>query len=272
VVGSGSAEEMELRGRVVVITGASMGIGEDLARLLAKEGCKLVLVARSEAVEEVAKSCGAAALRGDVTDRKTHAEAIKMAVNEFGRLDVYINNAGRGISRHVMDLEESDLYDMMSVNVTSALYGMQEAVKQFKRQDGCRGQIINVSSMLGRLPLASVRSAYSASKHALQALTASLRIDLTSEGFKDIHVCTVLPGPVATDFGLNSKYGGVDNRNIPNAQPVHEVSQVIAETIRTPVAEAFTRPIYRDWVARYYTAEDVAALESAMAIVPSNPK
>jgi NAD(P)-dependent dehydrogenase (short-subunit alcohol dehydrogenase family) len=121
-------------------------------------------------------------------------------------------------------LTDDDFDDMMLVNCKSALYGMQIASKHFKE---CRaGQIINVSSMLGRIPFSSARSAYCASKHALNSLTCSLRVDLRAQGFDQIHVTLVTPGVVATDFGLNARHGGMDNRQLPGAQPVEEVREL----------------------------------------------
>jgi len=125
------------------------------------------------------------------------------------------------------------------------------------------GHFVNVSSMLGRVPFAPVRSAYSASKHALNALTANLRMDLAATD-PGIHVSLVLPGVVATDFGKNARHGGADSRGFPNAQPVGEVAEVIADLIAHPRAEVYTRPGMREQAAAYYGAEDVAAVEARM--------
>jgi short-subunit dehydrogenase len=174
-------------------------------------------------------------------------------------VDAWVNNAGRGISRPVSQLTDDDLDDMWLVNVKSAVYGMQTALGHFKARR--RGHIINVSSMLGRVPVASVRSAYSAAKHALNSLTANLRMEVRGE-YPDIHVTSVLPGVVQTDFGLNARHGGVDNRQLPGAQPVEEVAAVIADVIERPRADVYTRLEYRATVAAYYAAEDLAEVES----------
>lgn len=154
---------------------------------------------------------------------------------------------------------------MIRDNVKSALYGMQAVLPHFRARR--RGHLINVSSMLGRLPFATIRSAYSAAKAALNTLTAHLRIDLRGE-FPDIHVSTVLPGVVATDFGLKAKHGGPDSRQLPGAQPVDEVAQVILDVIERPRAEAYTREAFRGQVAGYYGAEDVAAIEAQPPFTP----
>jgi NAD(P)-dependent dehydrogenase (short-subunit alcohol dehydrogenase family) len=163
------------------------------------------------------------------------------------------------MSRPVAELTDEDFDEMMLVNVKSALYGMQSVLPHFKERR--RGHLINVSSMLGRIPFASARAAYSAAKHALMSLTANLRVDLQAE-FPDIHVSSVIPGVVATDFGSNALYGGIDSRQFPFAQPVSEVAEVIANLIEHPRAEVYTRPIYQQQVANYFSAEDVATIES----------
>jgi len=89
----------------------------------------------------------------------------RAALAKFGHIDVWVNNAGRGISRLVSELTDEDIDEMMLVNVKSALYGMQAVLAHFGERGS--GRIINVSSMLGRVPFAPIRSAYPASKHAL---------------------------------------------------------------------------------------------------------
>jgi short-subunit dehydrogenase len=111
-------------------------------------------------------------------------------------VDVWINNAGRGIGYKVLDLTEADFDEMMAVNVKSALFGMQAIVPHFMERE--RGHLINISSYLSRVPAVSFRSGYHAAKHALNALTANLRMDLRQ--FTAIHVSLVMPGLVATEF------------------------------------------------------------------------
>jgi NAD(P)-dependent dehydrogenase (short-subunit alcohol dehydrogenase family) len=113
------------------------------------------------------------------------------------------------------------------------------------------------------LPLAPFRSAYSASKHALNALTSNLRVELRDE-FPDIHVSSVHPGVVATEFGLKSLHGGFDSRRIPGAQSAQDVAAVIADLITSPRADVYTRPGARDTVARYYADEDMARAEAEL--------
>jgi NAD(P)-dependent dehydrogenase (short-subunit alcohol dehydrogenase family) len=256
--------------KVIVITGASSGIGAFTAEEVAKRGHKVVLAARrADALEQVAERIGEEAfvVPTDVTSRQSVEALRDAAIGHFGHVDVWINNAGRGLSRAVLDLTDADFDEMMLVNVKSALYGMQAITPHF--QSRRRGHIINVNSMLGRLPLAGIRSAYNAAKHALTALTANLRIDLRDE-FPEITVSTVFPGVVATDFGKNALGGGPDSRKIPNAQPVEEVGKVIANLIEHPRAEVYTRPMYHDMVKQYFTADDVSEIEAKPPFAPAS--
>jgi len=245
----------------VVITGASSGIGAALAERVAKHGARVALAARREAeLAAVAARCGNGALAvvTDVTRRGEVERLLDATLGRFGTIDVWVNNAGRGITRPVSELTDDDFDDMMRVNVKSALYGMQTVLPHFKSRG--RGHLINVSSMLGRLPWVVTRSAYSASKHALNALTANLRMELARD-FPGIHVSTVMPGVVATEFGVHALHGGMDSRRIPGAQTAEEVAAVIADLIERPRADVYTRPGAREAVARYYAAEDMAAAE-----------
>lgn len=258
---------------VVVITGASAGIGAALAELIGKKGGRPVLVARREAaLAEVAARCGPGALvvAADVTRRDDVARAFAATMARHGRVDAWVNNAGRGISRMVSQLTDEDIDDMIRVNLKSALYGMQVVLPHFKERG--RGHIVNVSSMLGRVPMAPFRSAYSASKHALNALTANLRMELRAT-HPGIHVSSVHPGVVATDFGLNAMHGGVDSRSLPGAQTADEVAQVIATVLEQPRADVYTRAGVRDMVVAYYAAEDMAAAEARPPFMqPAPPK
>jgi len=248
--------------RVVVITGASSGIGAVLAELVGKNGARPVLVARREKeLQEVASRCGPKARVhvADVTARADVARVVERTLAKEGHIDVWVNNAGRGITRMVSALTDEDVDEMFLVNVKSVLYGMQAVLPHFRERG--RGHIINVSSMLGRLPLAPFRSAYSAAKHAMNALTANLRMELRA-AHPGIHVSAVHPGVVATEFGLNSRHGGMDSRNLPMAQPAEEVAQILWDVMEHPRADAYTRPGAREMVAGYYGAEDMGDAET----------
>jgi NADP-dependent 3-hydroxy acid dehydrogenase YdfG len=251
-----------MKDQVIVITGASGGIGAALARLAGSRGAHIVVAARRAAeLGEVAAQSGADALAvvADVTKRADVERILAAALARFGHVDVWVNNAGRGITRPVSALTDEDFDEMMRVNVKSALYGMQVVLPHFQARG--RGHVINVSSMLGRVPYVPVRSAYNAAKHALNALTANLRMEL-HDRWPEIHVSTVSPGVVATEFGVHALGGGSDSRQMPNAQPVEEVAEVIARVIEHPQADVYTRPGMRDWVVSYYAAEDMGEAEA----------
>eukprot|EP00455_Lapot_gusevi_P042949 TRINITY_DN5168_c0_g1_i1.p1 TRINITY_DN5168_c0_g1~~TRINITY_DN5168_c0_g1_i1.p1 ORF type:complete len:278 (-),score=52.96 TRINITY_DN5168_c0_g1_i1:173-1006(-) len=249
---------------VVVVTGASKGIGASLSRELVKRGSKVVLAARSaEALNTLQSELGAEhtfAVVADVTKRADHESLLAAAIEHFGKVDVWVNNAGQGITRSVEELTDDDFDQMMLVNTKSALYGMQTVVPYFKQQG--KGQVINVSSMLGRIASAPLRSAYCAAKHALNSLTCSYRLEMKKQGYNDIHICLFSPGPVATDFGLNALHGGPDNRNIPGSQNVDEVGVVMADQIEHLRVDVYSRPIYHQFISDYYSAEDKSLAES----------
>ncbi|MGH7651671.1 MAG: SDR family oxidoreductase [Gemmatimonadaceae bacterium] len=260
---------MELKSRVVVITGASSGIGAALARTLGSQGARLVLAARRttelDKVADAARKLGAGdtlSVTTDVTDRNQVFALRDKATEELGRIDVWINNAGRGITRSVLDLTDEDVDEMIAVNLKSAIYGMQTAVPYFVERG--EGHLINISSFLGRVPIASFRSAYSAAKAALNSLTSNLRMDLRA--YPRVHVTLVMPGVVTTDFARNVRGEARPAMNAAapggaaiNAQTPEEVATRIAEVIRNPVAEVYTNPASAELTRRYYA--DVAAFE-----------
>ncbi len=251
-----------MQDKVIVITGASSGIGEKLAEVVAARGAKVVLAARRAAeLSAVAARLGpgALAVATDVTRRGDVDQLRDRALAHFGQIDVWVGNAGRGITRSVTQLTDDDFDDMMTTNVKSVLYGIQAVVPHFR--DRRRGHLITVSSMLGRIPMTPVRSAYSAAKAAVNSLMTSLRLELRAE-FPDIHVTTVLPSVVATAFGANALHGGPDSRTLPNTQPVDEVARAIADVIEHPRAELYTRPELASLAARYFSADDVATVEA----------
>jgi NADP-dependent 3-hydroxy acid dehydrogenase YdfG len=238
---------------VVVITGASAGIGAVLAEQLAREGAAVALVARrADALDAVAARCGANAMPvvADMTVRADVQRAVAETLARFGHIDVWVNNAGQGITRMPSELTDADIDDMIRVNVKSVLYGMQEVLPHFKARG--RGHIINVSSMLGRMPFAVFRSAYNGAKHFLNALTANFRDELKTT-HPGIQISLVSPGVVFTEFGLRAKHGGVDSRTLPQGQTPEVVADVIAGVIRSRKADVYTRPGARQMVIDYYS-------------------
>jgi short-subunit dehydrogenase len=253
---------------VAVITGASSGIGAALAHRLNHTGFRLVLAARRVAALRAVidgTSGDTLAVPADVTRRADVNRIRDEALEQFGRVDVWVNNVGRGINAPVLELTDEQFDEMMAINVKSALYGMQAIVPYFKQR--ARGHLINVSSFLSRVPLATYRSAYNAAKAALNVLTANLRMDLRRD-YPEIHVSLVIPGMVKTEFARNA-LGGTPAVTWASARPgapapviqtAEDVALAIEGLIAQPRVESYTQPGQSDTVQRYF--KDVAAFES----------
>lgn len=240
--------------KVVVITGASAGIGAAAAKLLADRGMSVVLVARrADALEAVAATCGdrSLAVAADVSRRDEVRRVVDAAIERFGHIDVWINNVGQGITRPPSELTDDDIDEVMRVNVKSALYGMQEVLPHFKAQG--IGHVINVSSMLGRIPFAVFRSAYCGAKHFLNALTVTFRAEV-QQTHPNVQYTLVSPGVVRTEFGVNALHGGPDSRQMPDSQSAEEVAEVIAGVIESRQPDVYTRAGAQARIAGYYAA------------------
>jgi short-subunit dehydrogenase len=228
---------MSFAGRVLVITGASDGIGAALARELAAAGARLVLAARSaDKLERVAAQCrarGAAAIAvpTDVTDDAQCAALIARAVAEFGTLDVLVNNAGVSMHAWFEDTTDFSTYEkLLRVNFLACVALTRYALPHLK---AARGQIVGVCSLAGKTGVPA-RSAYCASKFALAGFLEALRIELAASG---VAVTVVFPGIVATETrrrGFDGSGGpaGVSGLDETNAMPVDECARRIAAAMR----------------------------------------
>jgi NADP-dependent 3-hydroxy acid dehydrogenase YdfG len=249
--------------KVVVVTGASEGIGASISQRLGRDGMAIVLAARREnLLRDIAARSGPRPLvvPTDVTQRAQVERLRDRAIAEFGGVDVWINNAGRGITRPTLDLSDDDFDAMMAVNAKSALYGMQAIIPHFVERGS--GHLINVSSFLGRVPIATHRSAYNAAKAALNALTANVRVDLKK--YPGVHVSLVMPGLVSTKFAEHVLGAGGARPWTPGGDVVvqtpEEVADAVAALIERPVAEIYTLPQSAKVVQKYYA--DVGAFEN----------
>jgi short-subunit dehydrogenase len=212
-----------------------------------------VLVARRESeLNEVARECGenALAVVADVTQRSDVERVARESIERFGRVDVWINNVGRGITRVPSELTDQDIDEIMLVNIKTMLYGVQAILPHMKQRG--EGQIINISSMLGRIPFFVPRSAYSGSKHFLDSITENLRMEL-KESHPAIVISLVSPGVVRTDFGKNALHGGVDSRDLPYSQGAEEVAEVISDVIERKRKDVYTRAGSRQRVIDYFS-------------------
>jgi NADP-dependent 3-hydroxy acid dehydrogenase YdfG len=227
---------------VTVITGASAGIGAALGQELSSRGAKVVLAARRlEKLTEVAARLSGPRLcvPTDVTRREQVVALRDAALAAYGRIDVWVNNAGRGITRPFEQLTDDDVDAMVRDNLKSALYGMQAVLPHFKERGA--GTVANVSSMLGRVPFATFRSAYSASKAALGSLGETLRFELQKD-HPGIRVMTLFPGVVFTEFGVNALGGGPDSRGLPGGQTALDVARIFADGLLQGPLDLYTRP------------------------------
>lgn len=262
--------------KVIVITGGSAGIGAAAAADLVRRGHDVVIAARdADRLAAVAAPLGAHArtVVADVTRRADVERVRDEALAAFGRIDVWINNAGRGVARPVLALTDDDVDEIVAVNVKSVLYGVQAIVPYFQSRGSADrpgdGHIITISSFLARVPLAPVRSVYSAAKAAVNSLMTNLRMDLAPT-HPGIHVSTIMPGVVLTDFGRNARgapgIGAAPPPMPPGGtmlpQTADDVALVIARVIEHPVAEAYTNPasptLARDFFDRIAAFEPLA--------------
>ena len=186
---------MDVRGKRVLITGASRGIGEALAQRFASEGALVALVARSAgAIEKLAADLGGTAHPADLADPEQVATLIDRVEHEAGPVDVLVNNAGLGTSGAIQDWTRDDLEEIYRVNVISAAELCRQAVPRMLQRGG--GHIVNVSSLAGCAVFPGL-TAYSSTKAGLSNFTAGLRADL-----KGLPVGTTLVelGPIPTEM------------------------------------------------------------------------
>ncbi len=198
---NGSIRPMRIRGKTVLITGASRGIGAACAREFRARGANVSLVSRT-APDAGTQSWSPAPLvvTGDLTDAAVRQSAIKRTVETFGSLDILINNAGVGLYRPASQAPLALVRQMFELNFFAALELIQLAVPHMKDRGGT---IVNVGSIAGKVTLPWL-TAYSASKSALHALSDGLRAELKPYG---IRVTTVCPGHIETTFRENALQG-----------------------------------------------------------------
>src|SRR6202521_387070 len=197
---------MELAGKIVVVTGASMGIGEAITKCFADQGATLVMLSRDAGRVEAARGRvgpteRTLAMACDVRHREDIDRAIGLTLHHFQRIDVWVNNAGHGLLDSVAEMNMAACREMFETNFFGAVAAMQAVIPVMRQQGG--GTIINISSVAGHIPV-PFHAAYSATKFAMNAIGKGAGVELKKDG---IHVLTVCPGYVRTAFSENTVRG-----------------------------------------------------------------
>jgi short-subunit dehydrogenase len=228
----------DLAGRVAIVTGASSGIGEATARALAAAGARVAACARRkerlEQLESAIRSAGgeAAAHALDVTDAPAVSAMVEAVLRRWGRVDVLVNNAGRGLAATFEQTTPDEVRGLLELNVIAVVTATRAVLPAMRRQG--RGHVINVSSIVGRrgVPL---RSAYSATKFALGGLSEAMRVELAAAG---IAVSLVYPIRTATEFH-EAEVQKVPWRAMGPVQSADRVARAIVRCVRRPRPEVY---------------------------------
>lgn len=231
-----------IEGSVAVVTGASSGIGRATAHALAQRGAHVVLAARSEddlrqAAGECEQAGGQAlAVPTDVGDEAAVQELARRAVERFGRIDIWVNNAGVMAYGH-FEQTPSEVYDrIIRTNLLGEIYGSRAAMASFRTQRA--GVLVNVASLWGRITSPYV-TPYVVSKFGVRAFSECLRQGLRdAEGSEDIHVCTILPESIDTPiFRHAGNYTGRQVRAVPPIAGPQRVVKAILRCVERPRPE-----------------------------------
>jgi short-subunit dehydrogenase len=224
-----------------VITGASSGIGRATALEFAKHNAKLVLGARYEAaLREVAEDCQqlggeVVVVRTDVTYESDIQALTRRAIEAFGRLDVWVNNAAVSVFGRFEKVPMEVFRRVMETNLFGYIYGARAALPHFRDQGN--GNLINVSSVVG-VTGQPYTIPYTISKYAIRGLSDSLRMELYLDNASDIHVCTVLPGSIDTPiFQHAANYTGRQVKPMTPVYPAKQVAEAIVGLVEKPQRE-----------------------------------
>jgi len=232
----------EIDGSVVLITGASSGIGRATSRHFAEAGADLVLTARSAAnLDDVATECrdlgaDAVTVLTDVGSEEQVRELARAAVERFGRIDAWINNAGVIAYGHFEEMPSEIFEGVIRTNLLGQVYGARAALAQFRRQGS--GVLVNLASIWGRITSPYVIP-YVVSKHGIRAFSECLRQGLVAtERAERIHICTVLPESVDTPiFQHAANYTGREVKPVSPVIDPNRTARAIVAAVRRPRGE-----------------------------------
>src|SRR5438270_7583674 len=262
---------MKLQGKVAVITGASMGIGEEIAKLFAREGAQLVLcsrdLARTEAARQRIGAQDAISVACDVSRRDQIDALVNAAMKKFGRIDIWINNAGFGLYDSLANLDMAQARQLFDTNLFGAMECMQAVVPIMKKQGS--GDIVNISSVSGHIATPYM-SVYAASKHAMNAIGKAARMELLRY---NINVLTVCPGYISTDFVKNMVKGKHSERVGSSARYSVGPEVVAKATLKGLLKrkrEVVTPRIYQLFIRMYQALPGVVENRIRKALRPTS--
>ena len=228
---------MDIAGKIVLLTGASEGIGLATARLLAQQGAKVALIARSEAkLQQLASELpDSFAVVTNMRDDTAVRAMVNQVYQHYGRIDVLINNAGQGMHVPIEQADLNQYRSLFELNVVGVLSAMQAVIPLMREQGS--GIIINISSGTSKMVLPNV-GPYASTKYALNAITLTARLELARD---NIRVGLVYPGITATDFLKNAISVQTSNQrqSIMPIETPEQVAEKIAEAIQTEAAETY---------------------------------
>lgn len=223
-----------IQGKVIVITGASSGLGETSARHLAARGAKLVLAARrtdrlQALVQEITQHGGEAiAVATDVTSMEQMQALSDRAIAQFGRIDVLVNNAGIMPLAPLSRLKVEEWSRMIDVNIKGVLHGIAAVLPVMTQQKS--GHIINIASVAGLKVFSPIGAVYSATKFAVRALSEGLR----AEAPEGVRTTIISPGAVASEL----KLGSSDPDATAGVKAFYEANEIPAESVARAIAYA----------------------------------
>ncbi|MFC4653985.1 SDR family oxidoreductase [Rheinheimera marina] len=246
---------MTIVNKVVLITGASSGLGESTAEHLAAKGAKLVLIARREdrlqqLVSRIRAAGGDAVYQlVDVTKAEELQRAVQLAVATYGRLDVIINNAGLMAIAPMSEVRTDEWDRMIDINIKGVLYGIAAALPVFQQQQS--GHVINISSVAGIKVFSPGGTVYSGTKFAVRAISEGLRHEVGGA----IRTTIISPGAVDSELKHGSAHAAsaefVEDFYKNNAIPASSVARAIAYAIEQPadvdISEVVLRPTVQDF-------------------------